>query len=74
MQRNEGISILKLTHELQDKFGPEYASMGVKEWYHVVRGYVECRSCRKNIPDDEVVRWLAAVQTSDNSPIMATDE
>ena len=74
MQRNEGISILKLTHELQDKFGPEYASMGVKEWYHVVRGYVECRSCRKNIPDDEVVRWFAAVQTSDNSPIMATDE
>lgn len=74
MQRNKGISILKLTHEIQNKFGPEFASMGVKEWYHVVRDYVERRTYRNNIPDDEEVRWLAAAQTSNFTPVIATDE
>lgn len=60
MHKNNGIAILALSRELQECYGNEYASMGARDWYVVVREYVERQTMRHNIPDDEPVMWMAA--------------
>lgn len=64
MHKNNGIAILSLSRKLQEDFRDEYASMGTREWYVVVREYVERQTMRHNIPDDEPVMWLAAEDDS----------
>lgn len=60
MRRKNGIGILALSVALQELFGKDYASMGAREWYVVVRKYVEHQTMRQNIPDNEPVMWMAA--------------
>lgn len=60
MRRKNGIDILALSVALQELFGKDYASMGAREWYVVVRKYVEHQTMRQNIPDNEPVMWMAA--------------
>ena len=74
MSVNEGISILSLSLSLQEKFGQEYASMGVRQWHNVVRDYVERHTRRYDIPEEENVQWMVAAESSEMTPIMATDE
>ncbi len=64
MHKNNGIAILALSKMLQESYGNEYASMGAREWYVVVREYVERQTMRYNIPDDEPVMWMAAEDDS----------
>lgn len=64
MHKNNGIAILALSRMLQESYGSEYASMGAREWYVVVREYVERQTMRYNIPDDEPVMWMAAEDDS----------
>lgn len=64
MHKNNGIAILSLSRKLQEDFREEYASMGTREWYVVVREYVERQTMRQNIPDDEPVMWMAAEDDS----------
>lgn len=66
MHKYNGIGILALSRKLQERFGNEYASMGAREWYVVVREYVEQQTMRNNIPDDEPVMWMAAEEDSWN--------
>ena len=73
MTANGGISILSLSHSLQEEFGQEYASMGVRQWHNVVRDYVERHTRRYDIPDDEEVTWMMAAETGEFAPMMATD-
>ena len=73
MSLNGGISILSLSHSLQEEFGQEYASMGARQWHNVVRDYVERHTHRYNIPEEEAVQWLMAAESSEFAPMMATD-
>ena len=73
MTRNGGISILTLSHLLQEEYGQEYASMGMREWHDVVRDYVQRHTCRYNIPEDEKVTWMMAAENSEFAPMMVTD-
>lgn len=73
MATNGGISILTLTRSLQEEFGQEYASMGMREWHNVVRDYVERHTRRYNIPEDEEVQWMMAAENNVFVPTMATD-
>ena len=73
MKNNGGISILSLSHFLQEEFGEEYASMGTREWYNVVRDYVQRHVCRYNITDEEEVIWMMAADNSKFCNMMATD-
>lgn len=73
MSTNGGISILSLTRLLQEEFGQEYASMGVRQWHNVVRDYVERHTRRYDIPEEEDVQWLMAAESSGFAPMMATD-
>ena len=59
-----GFSILTLTRVLQEKYGQEYASMGISDWYKVVRDYVQHKTNRYNIRDDEPIMWMAAEPSS----------
>lgn len=60
MTERKGIDILTLTRMLQDKFGENYASMKIGDWYHVVKNYIERQTMRYDIRDDEPVMWKAA--------------
>jgi len=73
MSLNGGISILSLSHSLQEEFGQEYASMGVRQWHNVVRDYVERHTRRYNIPEEEAVQWLMAAESNEFAPMMSTD-
>lgn len=73
MSANGGISILSLSHLLQEEFGQEFASMGMRQWHNVVRDYVERHTRRYNIPEEEEVQWLVAAESSDPTPMMITD-
>ena len=73
MTKNGGISILTLSHSLQEEFGPEYASMGMREWHNVVRDYVQRHTHRNNILEEEEVTWLMAAESSDFAPMTVTD-
>lgn len=59
-----GFSILTLTRVLQEKYGQEYGSMGISDWYKVVRDYVQHKTNRYNIRDDEPIMWMAAEPSS----------
>lgn len=73
MSTNGGISILSLVRSLQEEFGQEHASMGVRQWHKVVRDYVERHTRRYDIPEEENVQWIMAAESSELSPMMATD-
>lgn len=64
MHNNNGISILALSRALQDNCGSEFATMSARDWYHVVRDYVERQTMRRDIRDDEPVRWQMAAENN----------
>lgn len=73
MAHKGGISIFSLSHSLQEEFGQEYASMGMRQWHNVVRDYVERHAHRYSIPDDEPVVWQMAAETDEFAPMIVTD-
>lgn len=73
MAHKGGISIFSLSHSLQEEFGQEYASMGMRQWHNVVRDYVERHAHRYSIPDDEPVVWQMAAETNEFAPMIVTD-
>lgn len=73
MINNCGISILGLSRSLQEAFGQEYASMGMREWYNVVKDYIQRHTLRYSIQDDEEVTWSIAAETTGFAPLTATD-
>lgn len=73
MANNGGISILTLSRSLQEEYGQEYASMGIREWHDVVRDYIQRHTRRNNIPEEEEVTWMMAAENSEFAPIMVTD-
>ena len=73
MAHKGGISIFSLSHSLQEEFGQEYASMGMRQWHNVVRDYVERHAHRYSIPDDESVVWQMAAETNEFAPMIVTD-
>ena len=60
MQGRNGIDILSLSRELQEDFGKDYPSMDARQWYVIVRDYVERQTLRYDIRDNEPVMWMAA--------------
>jgi len=62
MYRDKGISILKLSHLIQEEFKDEYASMGTRQWYHVVRDYMQRMTQRPHLQDEEIVTWQMAAE------------
>lgn len=60
MQGRNGIDILSLSRELQEDFGKNYPSMDARQWYVIVRDYVERQTLRYDIRDNEPVMWMAA--------------
>lgn len=74
MRYNHGISIFKLQQACMSEFGEEYSQMGVGDWYKAVRAYMEEKTRRVNLRDDEVIIWPMAAETGDFAPMMATDE
>lgn len=60
MQGRNGIDILSLSRELQEDFGKNYPSMDARQWYVIVRDYVERQTLRYDIRDNEPVMWIAA--------------
>lgn len=73
MAHKGGISIFSLSHSLQEEFGQEYASMGMRQWHNVVRDYVERHAHRYSIPDDEPVVWQMAAENNEFAPMIVTD-
>ena len=73
MAHKGGISIFSLSHSLQEEFGQEYASMGMRQWHNVVRDYVERHAHRYSIPDDEPVVWQMAAEINEFAPMIVTD-
>lgn len=73
MAHKGGISIFSLSHSLQEEFGQEYASMGMRQWHNVVRDYVERHAHRYSIPDDEPVVWQMAAEANEFAPMIVTD-
>ena len=62
MYRDKGISVLKLSHLIQEEFKDEYASMGSRQWYHVVRDYMQRMTQRPHLQDEEIVTWQMAAE------------
>lgn len=62
MYRDKGISVLKLSHLIQEEFKDEYASMGTRQWYHVVRDYMQRMTQRPHLQDEEIVTWQMAAE------------
>ena len=60
MHNRKGIDILSLTRVLQEKFGMKYISMTARQWYMVTRDYVEQKTMRYHISDEELVMWKVA--------------
>lgn len=73
MAHKGGISIFSLSHSLQEEFGQEYASMGMRQWHNVVRDYVERHAHRYSIPDDEPVVWQMAAENNEFASMIVTD-
>ena len=73
MAHKGGISIFSLSHSLQEEFGQEYTSMGMRQWHNVVRDYVERHTHRYSIPDDEPVFWQMAAEANEFAPMKVTD-
>lgn len=72
MNMNNGISILSLQKACIEKFGEELF-MEPKDWYNAVRAYMEEKTSRQNLRDDEEVTWTMAAETSKFAPMMVTD-
>lgn len=60
MHNRKGIDTLSLTRVLQEKFGMKYISMTARQWYMVTRDYVEQKTMRYHISDEELVMWKVA--------------
>ena len=60
MKSYKGISILKLQQACIERFGEIYCTMKISDWCKVIRDYVEHRTMRYDIRDDEPVEWMAA--------------
>ena len=69
---NNGISILSLQRACIEKFGEELF-MEPNDWYNAVRAYMEEKTSRQNLRDDEEVTWLMAAETCEFAPLMVTD-
>ncbi|MBR2776194.1 MAG: AlwI family type II restriction endonuclease [Prevotella sp.] len=72
MNMNNGISILSLQRACIEKFGEELF-MEPNDWYNAVRAYMEEKTSRQNLRDDEEVTWLMAAETCEFAPLMVTD-
>ena len=72
MNMNNGISILSLQRACIEKFGEEFF-MEPNDWYNAVRAYMEEKTSRQNLRDDEEVTWLMAAETCEFAPLMVTD-
>lgn len=68
MKAFHGISILTLQKACIEKFGETYCTMKVGDWYHVVKEYLERRTKRNDLHDDEPVIWSMVAET-DPSPL-----
>ena len=55
-----GASILTIARACIEKYGERYSTMSVKEWYLVIREFVERKVQRYEIPENENVYWMAA--------------
>jgi len=73
MKAFQGISILTLQQACIKKFGDTYCTMKIGDWYHVVRDYVERKTRRNDIRDDEEVTWMMAAESSELAPMMVKD-
>ena len=73
MKNYQGISILSLQQACIEKFGNTYCTMKARDWYHVTRDYVERQTMRRDIRDDEPVRWQMAAESNAGMPPMASD-
>jgi hypothetical protein len=47
---------------IQEEFKDEYASMGTRQWYHVVRDYMQRMTQRPHLQDEEIVTWQMAAE------------
>jgi hypothetical protein len=72
MNMNNGISILSLQRACIEKFGEELF-MEPNDWYNAVRAYMEEKTNKQNLRDDEIVTWLMAAETCELAPMMVTD-
>lgn len=73
MKYNHGISIFKLQQTCIEVFGDEYSQMEVLDWYKAVRAYMEEKTRRVDLRDDEEVTWKIAAESSEFAPMMVTD-
>ncbi len=73
MKYNNGISIFKLQQACIEEFGEEYSLMEEREWYTAVKAYIEEKTHRHNLRDDENVMWMMAAESNLFAPMMATD-
>ncbi len=62
MQVFQGISVLKLQKACMENFGETYPNMKPSDWYRVVRDYVERRTRRYDLRDNEEVTWSRAAE------------
>ena len=74
MRHNNGISIFKLQQACINGFWKEYSQMEVGDWYKAVRAYMEEKTRRVNLRDDEVITWPMAAEKGDVAPMMTADE
>lgn len=73
MKYNNGISIFRLQQACIEEFGEEYSLMEEREWYTAVKAYIEEKTNRHNLRDDEDVMWMMAAESNMFAPMMATD-
>ena len=62
MKEFDGISILTLQKEITAKFQETYFQMKGGDWYHIVRDYVESKTQRHDISDEDTLTWRMAAE------------
>ena len=60
MTMDAGTTILALVKECFNQFGEKYFAMKQKDWYQVIKAFVESTTHRYDIQPDENFRWMAA--------------
>ncbi len=60
MEMKNGLSILSFQRDCIEKFGEEYPTMQLADWYIVIKDYLEGKAQRYELKPEEVVYWNAA--------------
>ena len=60
MELPSGATILGIVRDCIENFGENYPSMKINDWYSIVRKFVEKKTQRYDIKDDETFTWIAA--------------